>query len=348
MLGVHGAAEELDAVVLVEVDLHEIHLGPVPDALEGDAVQLVVRADFGAGELHAHIAQDAAVVVRVRSAVLAGVAFPLGDAAGDVERRGAVDDESAPVAPGAVPVALVARHDDRRLTRSHRQDTAAAGDHQRAVRGAAAVDPRSRFDGQGRAGGHEHRAFEQHFPVRGPGGVRPDRAAHDQRAGRGCRGTGRGRRRRRGAVVTAGGDGERGEESRQGGEEPSGSAHSGKASSFRLSKGSGRGKGREREDPAAGFHRRPRRPRNREGHGEGNGERRGEAIAGLPPESPRNGAGPNAVTGQRRGAAATDAADDCENCDGGATKRRTNERRRKRSARTIGRVRRSAAATRPA
>jgi len=55
--------------------------GAAADALEGDAVELVVGAELGAGELDADVLQDAAVVVGLVAAVEAGVALTLGDAA---------------------------------------------------------------------------------------------------------------------------------------------------------------------------------------------------------------------------------------------------------------------------
>jgi len=64
VLDVHRAAEELDAVVLVELDLDVVDRRASPDGLERDAVQLVVRAELDAGELDAHVTQDAAVVLR--------------------------------------------------------------------------------------------------------------------------------------------------------------------------------------------------------------------------------------------------------------------------------------------
>ena len=74
-LHVDGAAEPLDRVVAAHVRLDVIDLRAAADALERDAVQLVVRAELDAGELDAHVAQDAAVVVGVGAAVDAGVAF---------------------------------------------------------------------------------------------------------------------------------------------------------------------------------------------------------------------------------------------------------------------------------
>ena len=50
------AAEELEAVVLVVLDHHVVDLGAIAaDALEGDAVELVVGAELGAGELDAQV-----------------------------------------------------------------------------------------------------------------------------------------------------------------------------------------------------------------------------------------------------------------------------------------------------
>ena len=119
VLRVHGAAEELHAVVLVEVHLDVVHLRTVADALEGDSVQLVVRAELGAGELDADVVQDAAAVGGVVATVGAGVSLSLAFAAGDVQRGVAVDDETPPVTAGPLALDLIARHHDRRVGGTH-------------------------------------------------------------------------------------------------------------------------------------------------------------------------------------------------------------------------------------
>ena len=118
-------------------------------ALERDAVHLVVGAELHAGELHAHIAHRAAVVVRVVAAVDAGVAFALAFAALEVHRRAAVDDDAAPVAACARADRLVAREDDGLLTRAKRHDAAAATDDERPHAARLADDAGALLDVQG-------------------------------------------------------------------------------------------------------------------------------------------------------------------------------------------------------
>ena len=113
------------------------------DALEGDAVQLVVGAELDAGELDAHVAQRAAVVVGLVAAVDAGVGLADALAALDVDRRAAVDDEAAPVAAGAAADRLIAREHDRRGARADRVQPAAAHDDQRADAARLADDARA-------------------------------------------------------------------------------------------------------------------------------------------------------------------------------------------------------------
>ena len=57
MLGVDGAAEELERVVLVVQDLDVVDDRAVADAAERQAVDLLVRGDLEAAELQAHVAQ---------------------------------------------------------------------------------------------------------------------------------------------------------------------------------------------------------------------------------------------------------------------------------------------------
>ena len=73
--GVGGAAEHLEAVVLSVVDLHPVDHGAPAAALERDAVELVLLAEPDAGELDAHVIEDAAAAVGVVAAEVAGVAL---------------------------------------------------------------------------------------------------------------------------------------------------------------------------------------------------------------------------------------------------------------------------------
>ncbi len=59
VLGVGRAAEELDAVVLVHVDLEVIDDGAVTDAAQGETVDLLVDLDLEAAELEADEANHA-------------------------------------------------------------------------------------------------------------------------------------------------------------------------------------------------------------------------------------------------------------------------------------------------
>ncbi len=102
VLDVDGAAEPLERVVAAHVDLDVFVAAAAAHALKCDAVQLVVGAELDAGELDAHVAQDAAVVVRIVATVDAGVALARALAAGEVHRCAAVDDQAAPVAAAAL------------------------------------------------------------------------------------------------------------------------------------------------------------------------------------------------------------------------------------------------------
>ena len=125
-----GATEELDPVVLAAVHLDEAEGRPGAAGAEGEAVQLVVRAELGAGELDPDVLEVAAVAGRVRAAVgaarIRGVdAFDLAleearrvadvggarvavvDAGAAVDRRRAEEGHAGPVArrPRALGVA---------------------------------------------------------------------------------------------------------------------------------------------------------------------------------------------------------------------------------------------------
>ena len=112
VLGVHGAAEELHAVVEIVVNLDEIHVRAAAHALEGDAVQLVLRIDVGTGVLHHDVVQPPAGIACIGAAEQAGVGLAFlgaGGGAADrafraiVDRRVAVDDQAAPLPAVVVP-----------------------------------------------------------------------------------------------------------------------------------------------------------------------------------------------------------------------------------------------------
>ena len=131
-------------VVAVHVHLDVLVAAAAAHALERDAVQLVVRAELDAGELDAHVAQRAAVVVGLIAAIDARVGLAGAFAARDVHRRPAVDDEAAPVAAGARADRLVAGEDDRLLAGADGVEPAAALDDQRADAAGFADDLRAR------------------------------------------------------------------------------------------------------------------------------------------------------------------------------------------------------------
>src|SRR5690606_11966627 len=149
------------------------------DALEGDAVQLVVGAELDAGEFHTHVAQDARVVGRIVAAVDAGITFTDADAAREVERRATVDDETAPVAAAAAANGLIGGHHDGLFPRAVSDDLRATLDDERAARGCLANDPRSRFDDEPRGFGDEHGTAQHPVGVLREDNVLGDPAAHD-------------------------------------------------------------------------------------------------------------------------------------------------------------------------
>src|SRR5688572_888137 len=57
-----GPTEPFEGVVTVHVHLDVLERAATPDALEGDAVQLVVGAELDAGKLDAHVAERATIV----------------------------------------------------------------------------------------------------------------------------------------------------------------------------------------------------------------------------------------------------------------------------------------------
>src|SRR5690606_18653010 len=136
----------LDPVVLVEVHLDVFDDRAAPDALEGDAVELVVGTELDAGKLHAQVAKDARTVVGIDAAVEPRLAFADADTAGQVDRGAAVDDQTTPVAATPLTHGLIRRHHDRRIGPSIRNDLRPALDDERAARGRLADDPRPRLD----------------------------------------------------------------------------------------------------------------------------------------------------------------------------------------------------------
>ena len=174
MLGADRAAEELHAIVQIVVDLDVIHFGAGTHALEGDAVQLVLRVHVGAGVLDHDIVQDAAAVVGVVAAEQAGVGLALLGALGGaavgpfqaiVDRGVAVDHQAAPFAAGAGDVRLPcqvgeAGQGDRRGAGAVGDDLGASGNHQE-VQFGAAVDGGSSLYGQ--AGGSLVVAADDHL-----------------------------------------------------------------------------------------------------------------------------------------------------------------------------------------
>ena len=199
VLGVHRAAEELHAVVQVVVDLHVLDGGGGADRLEGDAVELVLLIDVGAGEADAQVAQNAGVVVRVAAAEepRAGLALlgAVRGAAGHpfravVDGRVAVDHQPAPQA-AAVGLHVVhhfglrGEHDgllgsalghERAALLDHQEifvrradDRRPGSDRQLAVRQTAAAAPRRagrRRHAQGAAGNLEHHVVAEHHAGR--------------------------------------------------------------------------------------------------------------------------------------------------------------------------------------
>ena len=161
MLGADRAAEELHAVVQIVMHLDVIHFRAGTHALEGDAVQLVLRIDIGAGVLDHDVVQPAAGVVAVGPAEQAGIGLALLGALGGaaigpfgtvVDGRIAVDHQAAPLAPGAGKVGLPgqvgkAGEGDGRRAGAVGDDAGAPGNHQK-VLFSAAVDGGAGLNGQ--------------------------------------------------------------------------------------------------------------------------------------------------------------------------------------------------------
>ena len=124
------------------MDLDEIDFGTIADALEGDAVQLVLIVHLEAGIADLDITQDARAVGRVVAAEQAGGAFAglfaIGRAADRggvrtmVDRCAAIDDQTAPL------TLVILAH--RAL------DVRARGEDDRAVGGADGLDARTAGD----------------------------------------------------------------------------------------------------------------------------------------------------------------------------------------------------------
>src|SRR5687768_15678853 len=107
VLDVRRAAEPLERVVTVHVNLDVLIRATAAHALERYTVQLIVRAELHASELDAHVAQRTAVVIGIVSAINTGVGLADAFAPFDIHRSTAVDDEAAPVAAGAAANGLV-------------------------------------------------------------------------------------------------------------------------------------------------------------------------------------------------------------------------------------------------
>ena len=95
---IDGAAEHLNAIVLVHVHLHVLDDSTGADTLQCDAVEFVVRAKFDASELNADILQHAAAIRGIVAAEGTRVAFTEGFAL--VRRRIAVDNQASPLPAG--------------------------------------------------------------------------------------------------------------------------------------------------------------------------------------------------------------------------------------------------------
>ncbi|KOO30352.1 hypothetical protein Ctob_011333, partial [Chrysochromulina tobinii] len=158
VLDVHGAAEELEAVVRIVRHLAVVDDGAGADAAKGDAVDLVVRADDRAAVPHPHVLQGARRLGGRGAAVrVAGDAL---DRRGGrhVGRRVAEQDEAAPLAALAQPrcqgiagavchgrLRENGRQSDWAARRARRHERAALHDHDRWS--GDAVGRRQRKDG---------------------------------------------------------------------------------------------------------------------------------------------------------------------------------------------------------
>ena len=156
VLHVDGATEHLDAIVLVVVDLDIVDRGAVTNALEGDAVQLVLGRNFETGITQLHILVDTGVVGRNVAAEQARATFAslrtIGGATGYgrvtiVDRRATIDDQATPFAArrggnGALNVRLRG-HDDRVVLGTQDAQLGAAGHNQ--VVSAVGADDLSAF-----------------------------------------------------------------------------------------------------------------------------------------------------------------------------------------------------------
>ena len=102
---VHGAAKELEAIVIRAVGLHVLDHRARADRVERDAIQLAIRRDLEARVLDDDVAQDARILRVVAAAVMRGLALGqhvagavgtviVGAIVGDAV---AVDDDAAPL-----------------------------------------------------------------------------------------------------------------------------------------------------------------------------------------------------------------------------------------------------------
>ena len=107
---VDSTAEHFNAVVLVHVDLDVLNDRTRPNALEGDAVEFVVRAEFDTCVFNADVAKDAAAIGWVVSAERTRIPFTERYA---LVRRGVpVDNQTAPLPTGTASDRCITRHND--------------------------------------------------------------------------------------------------------------------------------------------------------------------------------------------------------------------------------------------
>ena len=181
-----GAAEPLEAVVLVVVDLHVLDDGAPADAAHGQAVDLVAGADVGAAVADRAVAEDAGVVAVVGAAVGAaglggGNALDGADAGGGVDHGLAENDDAAPQAAGVEgqvegigDVVGFGGEDDGVLAGPLGEDPAALGHDEGAgvlALARLAADDGAGLDGEGGAVVDEDEAVEDVGVVRRPRGV---------------------------------------------------------------------------------------------------------------------------------------------------------------------------------
>ena len=166
VLAVHGATEELDAVIRAVVDLHIVHRRARTDARKADTVELVAWSKRKAGMLQDHVAQRTTVIVSSDTAIdSVRVAHPFNDVVAiECGRCGGIaaavngcatqDDEPAPFTDSLGFVDLGACHigfgchNDRVFLGAIREDLRTAIDDD-VVQPASAEYGHARLDGQG-------------------------------------------------------------------------------------------------------------------------------------------------------------------------------------------------------